>query len=227
MSPSRFSRKSIASCSSMSRAYISSLARIFLARPNICFSPVERPLSRSRIDRFRTTSASSKMSPVLILSRLCLKRRFQFFGICVPSSRSTARTSSTVSSPMTLRRPADSAFSHGDHDRHVVVEDLDRQVLAPLPEDLLQLLLDDVARTVMRVHDLVADLVQPRPLTRHWQDRLRSSSEGGLEGLSDPGDARTGSWRRGGRRRPRAPPGGRDRRAPCRGRPRPRDAVPA
>src|SRR5205085_1760329 len=75
---------SAASSSSMSLAYINSLARIFFALTNICFSPVERPFSWSRSERFRTTSASSKMSPVFILSRLCLKRRFQFLGIWVP-----------------------------------------------------------------------------------------------------------------------------------------------
>ena len=53
------------------------------------------------------------MSPVLILSRLCLKRRFQFFGISETSSGSTARTFFTVSSSMTRRRPALPAFSHG------------------------------------------------------------------------------------------------------------------
>src|SRR5262249_34428146 len=67
----RLSMYSSASPSSISRAYISSEARIFLARVNICFSPVESPLSFSRIARLRTTSASSKTSPVLILSRLC------------------------------------------------------------------------------------------------------------------------------------------------------------
>ena len=36
-----------------------------------------------RTARLRTTSASSKMFPVFILSRLCLKRRFQFLGISV------------------------------------------------------------------------------------------------------------------------------------------------
>ncbi len=40
-------------------AYISSEARIFFALTYICFSPVERPFSPSRSDRFRTTSASS------------------------------------------------------------------------------------------------------------------------------------------------------------------------
>ena len=53
------------------------------------------------------------MSPVLILSRLCLKRRFQFFGISETSSESTERTFFTVSSSITRRRPALPAFSHG------------------------------------------------------------------------------------------------------------------
>src|SRR5262249_57395322 len=78
------SSHSAASSSSMSLAYINSLARIFLAFTNICFSPVERPFSWSRSDRFRTTSASSRMSPVFILSRLCLKRRFQVFCLRLP-----------------------------------------------------------------------------------------------------------------------------------------------
>jgi hypothetical protein len=94
-------------------AYMSSLTRIFLAFTNICFSPVERPFSWSRSERFRTTSASSKMSPVFILSRLCLKRRFQFFGICVPSPVRECSTFSTVFSSMTLRRPTFSTFSLG------------------------------------------------------------------------------------------------------------------
>ena len=45
--------------SSISSAYISSEARIFLARVNICFSPVDRPFWCSRMARLRTTSASS------------------------------------------------------------------------------------------------------------------------------------------------------------------------
>ena len=53
------------------------------------------------------------MSPVFILSRLCLKRRFQFFGIWLMSSRRTASTRSTSSSPITRRRPARSALSLG------------------------------------------------------------------------------------------------------------------
>src|SRR5919109_4850041 len=53
------------------------------------------------------------MSPVLILSRLCLTRRFHFLGISETSSCSTARTFWTVSSSITRRRPASAAFSHG------------------------------------------------------------------------------------------------------------------
>src|SRR6185503_17101782 len=45
------SSHSAASSSSMSLAYISSLARIFLALTNICFSPVDRPFSTSRNER--------------------------------------------------------------------------------------------------------------------------------------------------------------------------------
>src|SRR5665811_2161134 len=52
-------------------------ARIFFARVYICFSPVESPFSISRRARLRTTSASSKTSPVLIFSRLYLKRQVQ------------------------------------------------------------------------------------------------------------------------------------------------------
>src|SRR3954468_99774 len=53
------------------------------------------------------------MSPVFILSRLCLKRRFQFFGISVEPPVSAFRTTLTSFSPMTRRRPTWSAFSHG------------------------------------------------------------------------------------------------------------------
>jgi hypothetical protein len=38
------------------------------------------------------------------------------------------------------------------------MEDLDRQILAPLAEDLLLLLLDHLAGAVMRIDDVVADL---------------------------------------------------------------------
>jgi hypothetical protein len=49
-----------------------------------------------------------------------------------------------------------------DHHRHVVVKDLDRQVLALLAEHLLHLLLEDLSSPMMRVDDLVADLVDRR-----------------------------------------------------------------
>jgi len=38
------------------------------------------------------------------------------------------------------------------------VKDLDRQVLAPLAEDVLLLLLEDLASPVVRIDDVVADL---------------------------------------------------------------------
>src|ERR671937_2671355 len=53
------------------------------------------------------------MSPVFILSRLCLKRRFQFFGISVPPEVRYLTTFLTASSSMTLRRPTRSALSAG------------------------------------------------------------------------------------------------------------------
>src|SRR3954452_4301270 len=53
------------------------------------------------------------MSPVFILSRLCLKRRFQFFGISVPPEVRYLRTFFTASSSITLRSPTRSAFSAG------------------------------------------------------------------------------------------------------------------
>jgi hypothetical protein len=46
-----------------------------------------------------------------------------------------------------------------DHDRHVVVEDLDGEVLARLTQDLLLLLLDDLAGPVVRVDHVIAHLV--------------------------------------------------------------------
>jgi len=39
------------------------------------------------------------------------------------------------------------------------VQDLDRQVLARLAQDRLLLLLDDLARTMVRIDDVVPDLV--------------------------------------------------------------------
>src|SRR6266496_2513194 len=53
------------------------------------------------------------MSPVFILSRLCLKRRFQFFGIAVPPPVSALVTFLTISSSITCLSPTASAFSQG------------------------------------------------------------------------------------------------------------------
>src|SRR6478736_2849806 len=53
------------------------------------------------------------MSPVFILSRLCLKRRFQFFGISVPPLVRYLTTFLTASSSITLRSPTRSALSAG------------------------------------------------------------------------------------------------------------------
>src|SRR5262249_20058941 len=53
-----------------------------------------------------------------------------------------------------------------DHHGHVVVQDLDRQDLACLAKNFLLFTLDDGARPVVRVHHLVADLVQTDSLSR-------------------------------------------------------------
>src|SRR3982751_1526121 len=53
------------------------------------------------------------MSPVFILSRLCLKRRFQFFGMSVPPDVRYLTTFLTASSSITFRSPTSSAFSAG------------------------------------------------------------------------------------------------------------------
>src|ERR1700748_609643 len=53
------------------------------------------------------------MAPVFILSRLCLNRRFQFFGISVPPEVRYLTTFLTASSSITLRRPTRSALSAG------------------------------------------------------------------------------------------------------------------
>src|SRR5205823_8549805 len=98
------------------------------------------------------------MSPVFILSRLCLNRRFQFFGISVPPEVRYLTTFLTASSSITLRRPTLGVVG-GDVHRHVVMQDLDREVFALLAQNVLLLALHDRACTVVRVHHLVADLV--------------------------------------------------------------------
>ncbi len=54
-----------------------------------------------------------------------------------------------------------------DHHGHVVVQDLDGEVVALLPEHFFLLDLHDLARTVMRVDDLVTDCIQ-RTQTPLW-----------------------------------------------------------
>ena len=56
--PSAWSRRPSAASSFTLRAKVSSETRIWRALASIRFSPAERPLSFSRIDRFRTTSAT-------------------------------------------------------------------------------------------------------------------------------------------------------------------------
>ena len=63
-----------------------------------------------------------------------------------------------------------------DHDGHVVVQDLDGEVLAQLTADFHVLDLHDLARAMMRVDDLIADSVQDQPPPGRscsgWRPRL-------------------------------------------------------
>ena len=99
------------------------------------------------------------MSPVLILSRLCLNRRFQFFGISEHFvAESTSSTFLTVSSSITRAgRPA-AAFSVGT----ITVMSLWRILIVRysrcLAEDLHVLLVDDLTGTVVGIDDLITDL---------------------------------------------------------------------
>ena len=123
----------------------------------------------------RTTSASSKTSPVLIFSRLYLKRRFQFFGISDTSSVRTAVTFLISSSSITRRRPAMPAFSQGT----ITVRSLWRILIVRysrlLPHQLPGLLLQHHAGPVMGVDDVVALL----EVAASWT----SSSKTGLDRL--------------------------------------------
>ena len=102
-----------AASSSTLRAYMSSLTSTRRARSSICISPGESRASCCRRSRLRTTSASSRMSPLRSFSWLRLKRWFHWAGISLPAASRTASTSLTARSLMTGRRPAVSAFSHG------------------------------------------------------------------------------------------------------------------
>ena len=57
---------------------------------------------------------------------------------------------------LTMAKAGQSGVLARDHDRHVVVEDLDREVVAPLTEQLLGLLLDDYSGPMMRIDDVVS-----------------------------------------------------------------------
>ena len=103
----------LAASSSSLRAYMSSLTSTRRARSSICISPGESRASCALRSRLRTTSASSRMSPLRSFSWLRLNRWFHCAGISLPSAASTASTSLTARSLMTGRRPASSAFSHG------------------------------------------------------------------------------------------------------------------
>src|SRR5947209_11517003 len=59
------------SSSSMSLAYMSSEARIFFAFTNICFSPVDRPFSRSRSEEH----TSELQSRQYLVCRLLLEKK--------------------------------------------------------------------------------------------------------------------------------------------------------
>src|SRR5580704_14452410 len=77
------SRRVSALSSFVFSARASSLTRICLALASMRFSPAERPRSRSRRQRSRTTSATLFTSPEASLSRLALYRRDQFVGSSV------------------------------------------------------------------------------------------------------------------------------------------------
>jgi hypothetical protein len=65
-------------------------------------------------------------------------------------------------------------------DGHVVVQDLDRQILALLPEDRPAFLLDHRASAMVGIDDLIAEFVQPLLLCTGRQKRrprrLRNSA---------------------------------------------------
>src|SRR5436305_474953 len=105
------------------------------------------------------------MSPVLILSRLCLNRRFQFLGISETSSRSTSRTLFTVSSSITRRRPARAPFSVGGARRQQLVETAERG--DDLGGDQLRQPRDAAQHAVAARGDRVVERVQLAVVAEH------------------------------------------------------------
>ncbi len=94
-------------------ASASSLTRICRALASMRFSPADRPRSRSRRHRSRTTSATLITSPDWIFSMFALYRRDQFVGSSVCGARSTSKTRSRPVESTTSRTPTYSAFSEG------------------------------------------------------------------------------------------------------------------
>ena len=65
-------------------------------------------------------------------------------------------TSSTCFGSITRRKPGAVRVLAGNHHGHVVVEDLDRQVVALLPKQLLRLPALDHSGPMVRIDDVVA-----------------------------------------------------------------------
>ena len=91
----------------------SSEMRIWRALVIMRFSPADRPFSRSRIERFRRTSATWYGSPECSFSMLFPKRLLQLAAIEDSSSVSTLRTFFTSFLLTTDRRPTCSVESVG------------------------------------------------------------------------------------------------------------------
>src|SRR5829696_1028010 len=107
------STSSLAVPSSQWQASTSSETRICRERWSMRFSPAERPFSRSRTVRSRTTSATWKMSPDWRRSMLPLKRRLQLPWVEDSPVRRMSKTPSTSSELQTSRMPTSWQLSRG------------------------------------------------------------------------------------------------------------------
>src|SRR5204863_384663 len=139
-------------------------------------SPAEASAAATDLDRLGppvTTSTSSNSAASFTACAISLSKP----GGAATTIRSTlAAALSEAAHQVTSGRPASrtSAFGveppkrgppgavGGNHDRHVVVENLDRQVLPYLPQYFLLLLLEDLPSAVMGVDHLVPYLVIDR-----------------------------------------------------------------
>src|SRR6266511_263933 len=99
--------------SSQWHASTSSETRIWRERCSMRFSPADRPFSRSRTVRSRTTSATWKMSPDWRRSMLPLKRRLQLPWVEDSPVRRISKTPSTSSELQTSRMPTSWQLSRG------------------------------------------------------------------------------------------------------------------